>query len=127
MKELKDVLERQFLTDGNNTKADIDFYVAWKELCATGKTKNDDDVILDYIFQALTQKDLQLFLYWFYSLKELVRYALKYLITREAHVDDDLQDFMNKASPKGKDHFEKHYGNQPPLLQCVYVNLLSEV
>lgn len=126
-RKLKDVLERQFLTNGNNTKADIEFYVAWKELCATGKTKNNDDVILDYIFQTLTQKDLQLFLYWFYSLKELVRYALKYLIARKAHVDEDIQDFMNKASPKGKEHFAKHYGNQPPLLQCVYVNMLSEV
>ena len=127
LKELKDVLERQFLTNGNNTKADIDYYVAWKELCATGKTKNDDDLILEYIFQTLTQKDLQLFAYWFYSLRELIRYALKYLITREAHVDEDIQDFMNKASAKGKEHFEKYYGNQPPLLQCVYVNMLLEV
>ena len=127
LKELKDVLERQFLTDGKNTKADIEFNIAWKELCATGKTKNGDDVILEYIFQTLTPKDLQLFLYWFYSLKELVRYALKYLITREAFVDEDIQSFMSKASLKGKEHLAKHYGSQPPLLQCVYVNVLSEV
>ena len=110
-----------------NTETDVDYYVAWKELCATGKTKNDDDVILEYIFRTLTPKDLLWFLYWFYSLKELVRYMLKYLITREAHVDEDIQAFMSKASHKGKKHFEKYYGNQAPLLQCVYVNLLLEV
>ena len=127
LKEIKGVLKRQFLTDGTNTKTDIDFYIAWEELCATGKTKNGDDVILEYIFQTLTPKDLQLFLYWFYSLKELVRYALKYLITREAFVDEDIQNFVSKASLKGKEHLEKYYGNQPPLLQCVYVNMLLEV
>ncbi len=127
LKEIKGVLERQFLTDGTNTKTDIDFYIAWKELCSTGKTKNGDDVILEYILQTLTPRDLQLFLYWFYSLKELVRYALKYLITREAYVDEDIQNFKNKASLKGKEHLEKYYGSQPPLLQCVYVNMLSKV
>lgn len=127
LNELKVVLEKQFLTDGINTKSDIEFIIAWKELCATGKTQNGDDVILEYIFQTLTPKDLQLFLYWFYSLKELVRYALKYLITREAFVDEDIRNFMSKASLKGKDHLEKYYGSQPPLLQCVYVNMLSEV
>ncbi len=66
-------------------------------------------------------------MYWFYSLKELVRYALKYLITREAYVDEDIQNFISKASLKGKEHLEKYYGNQPPLLQCVYVNMLWEV
>lgn len=75
LKEIKGVLKRQFLTDGTNTKTDIDFYIAWEELCATGKTKNGDDVILEYILRTLTPKDLQLFLYWFYSLKELVRYT----------------------------------------------------
>lgn len=127
LKEIKGVLERQFLTDGTNTKIDIDFYVAWKELCATGKTKNDDDVILEYILRTLTSKDLLWFLYWFYSIKELIRYMLKYLITREAHIEEDIQDFMSKVSSKGKKHFEECYGNQPPLLQCVYVNMLSEV
>ena len=115
------------MTDGINTKSDIEFIIAWKELCATGKTKNDDDVILEYIFRTFTLKDLQLFLYWFYSMKELVRYALKYLIMREAYVDEYIHNFMSKASLKGKEHFEKYYGNQPPLLQCVYVNMLSEV
>lgn len=127
LKEIKGVLERQFLTDGTNTKTDVDYYVAWNELCATGKTKNDDDVILEYIFRTLTPIDLLWFLYWFYSLKELVRYMLKYLITREAHVDEDIRDFMSKASPKGKKHFEEYYGDKPPLLQCVYVNMLLEV
>ncbi len=127
LKELKVVLEKQFLTDGINSKIDIEFNITWKELCATGKTQNGDDVILEYIFQTLTQKDLQLFLYWFYSLKELVRYALKYLITHESFVDEDIRNFMSKASLKGKEHLEKYYGNQPPLLQCVYVNMLSEV
>lgn len=127
LKELKVVLEKQFLTDGINSKIDIEFNIAWKELCATGKTKNDDDVILEYIFRTFTLKDLQLFLYWFYSMKELVRYALKYLITRESYVDEDIHNFMSKASLKGKEHFEKYYGNQPPLLQCIYVNMLSEV
>ena len=127
LKELKVVLEKQYLTDGINTKSDIEFNIAWKELCTTGKTQNGDDVILEYIFQTLSLKDLQLFLYWFYSLKELVRYALKYLITRESFVDEDIQNFISKASLKGKEHLEKYYGNQPPLLQCVYVNMLSEV
>ncbi len=63
LNELKVVLEKQFLTDGINTKSDIEFIIAWKDLCATGKTQNGDDVILEYIFQALTPKDLQLFLY----------------------------------------------------------------
>ncbi len=60
-------------------------------------------------------------------MKELVRYALKYFITRESFVDKDIQNFMSKASLKGKEHLEKYYSNQPPLLQCVYVNMLSEV
>ncbi len=127
LKEINGILERQHLTDGINTETDIDYYVAWNELCATGKTKNDDDVILEYIFKMLTLKDLLWFLYWFYSLKELIRYMLKYLITRENHVDEDIQNFMSKASTKGKKHFEEHYGDKPPLLQCVYVNTLSEI
>ena len=127
LKEIKGVLERQHLTNGTNTKTDIDFYVAWKELCATGKTKNDDDVILEYILRTLTLEDLQLFVYWFYSLKELIRYMLKYLITREAHIEEDIQNFLSKASSKGKKHFEEYYRNQPPLLKCVYVNMLLEV
>ena len=52
---------------------------------------------------------------------------LKYLITREDHVDEDINNFLSKASTKGKEHFEKFYGNKPPLLQCVYVNMLSEI
>ena len=127
LKEIKGVLERQHLTNGTNTKTDIDFYVAWKELCATGKTKNDDDVILEYVLRTLTSEDLLWFLYWFYSIKELIRYMLKYLITREAHIEEDIQNFMSKASSNGKKHFEECYGNQPPLLQCVYINMLSEV
>lgn len=62
LNELKVVLEKQFLTDGINTKSDIEFIIAWKELCATGKTQNGDDVILEYIFQTLTPKDLVLVL-----------------------------------------------------------------
>ena len=127
LKELKVVLEKQLLTDGINTESDIEFNIAWKELCSTGKIQNGDDVILEYIFRTLTPKDLQLFLYWFYSLKELVRYALKYLITRETYIDEDIQTFISKASLKGKEHFTKYYGSQPPLLQCIYVNMLSEV
>ena len=106
LKEIKGVLKRQFLTDGTNTKTDIDFYIAWEELCATGKTKNGDDVILEYILRTLTPKDLQLFLYWFYSLKEL---AKRLKITEDEFLCKRFFPFLSIARLKRYKEFIKKY------------------
>lgn len=126
LKEINALLERQFLTDGDNSEADIDFYVAWNELCSTSKLSNDDDLLLTYILRFIDPDDLDEFLQWFYGLKELSRFILKYIITRVEFMYDDVQKFLIKASVEDKEHFEVYYADKPPILQCVYVNLLAE-
>jgi len=126
LKEINALLERQFLTDGDNSEADIDFYVAWNELCSTSKLSNDDDLLLTYILRFIDPDDLDGFLQWFYGLKELSRFILKYIITRAEFMYDDVQRFLSMASVEDKEHFEVYYADKPPILQCVYVNLLTE-
>lgn len=126
LKEINALLERQFLTDGDNSEADVNFYVAWNELCSTNKLSSDDDLLLIYVLRFLDPDDLDEFLQWFYGLKELSRFILKYIITRVEFMYDDVQRFLSKASVEDKEHFEEYYADKPPILQCVYVNLLAE-
>ena len=56
----------------------------------------------------------------------MCRYILKYFILREKYAQADVDDFLKTASEKGKRHFTEHYKSQPLLIQCVYVNLLTE-
>lgn len=126
LKEINAKLERQFLTDGDNTEADIDFYVAWNELCATGKTKDDYDVLIIFVLRFLAPDDLCLFLHWFYGLKELSRFIMKFIITRAECMADDIEKFSDGASAADGEHFDTYYADKPPIMQCVYVNLLPE-
>lgn len=126
LKYIYDLLETDRLNDGTRTPEEIEFEKKWQELLRTGKTKNDDDILLDHIFTCLYPDDLWQFLHWYYSFGELCRYMLRSLLLRENYVDEDIAAFLNTAGRKGRKHFEEYYSDKPPLVQCVYVNLLNE-
>ena len=121
-----DLVETERFNDGTRTAEEIRFEILWLELLRTGKTKNDDDIFVELILTSLHPDDLWLFLNWFYSVKEFCRYILKYLILRENYAQADVDSFLETASDKGKKHFTENYGDKPLLIQCVYINLLTE-
>ena len=63
------------------------------------------DVELEFILSRLNPKDLQHFMYWYYSFGELIRFSLAYYIYNEKDIEKNLLYYITNASDQEKNEF----------------------
>ena len=84
------------------------------------------DVELEFILSRLNPKDLQHFMYWYYSFGELIRFSLVYYIYNEKDIEKDLLYYITNASDQEIDWFKANYADEPVFVQIVYIRLITE-
>lgn len=84
------------------------------------------DVELEFILSRLNPKDLQHFMYWYYSFGELIRFSLAYYIYNEKDIEKDLTYYITNASDQEIDWFKSNYADEPVFVQIVYIRLITE-
>ena len=84
------------------------------------------DVELEFILSRLNPKDLQHFMYWYYSFGELIRFSLAYYIYNEKDIEKDLLYYTTNASDKEIEWFKANYADEPVFVQIVYIRLITE-
>lgn len=85
------------------------------------------DVEIEYVLSCLHPNDVVHFLHWYYSLGEFVRFSLSYYLYNETAIKSDMEDYLSKASDQELTWFNLNYANAAPLIQIVYVRLITEV
>lgn len=85
------------------------------------------DVEIEYVLSYLHPNDVAHFLHWYYSLGEFIRFSLSYYLYNETAIKSDMEDYLSKASDQELAWFNLNYANAAPLIQIVYVRLITEV
>ncbi len=85
------------------------------------------DVELSCLLHQLHPSDVLHFIYWFYTLGELVRYTLTYYLYDQESVEKEKAEYLSKASAQELAWFEKNYADKLLIIQIVYIRLISEV
>lgn len=85
------------------------------------------DVELEFILNNLHPDDIRHFMYWYYSFGELIRYSLAYFLYNEDKSEKETAEYLSKASDQELAWFQKNYADTVPLIQIVYIRLITEV
>ena len=85
------------------------------------------DVELEYVIGHLHPNDIAHFLYWYYSLGEFVRFVIKYYLYNQDAIEKETAEYLSKASEPELKWFNENYANELPLVQIVYIRLITEV
>lgn len=84
------------------------------------------DVELEFVLNFLHPDDIKHFMYWYYSFGEFIRYSLTYYIYNENKIKDEITEYLYKATDKELAWFKQNYLNAVPLVQIVYIRLITE-
>lgn len=84
------------------------------------------DVEIEFVIRGIFG-DLLPFINWFYSIGELCRYILRYYLFDEDKIKADIENYLSNAQDYEQKHFKDYYGEQPLIIQGVYVRLCMEV
>ena len=85
------------------------------------------DVELEYVIGHLHPNDIAHFLYWYYSLGEFVRFSIRYYLYNEDAIEKEKAEYLSKASAPELAWFNQNYADAVPLVQIVYIRLITEV
>ena len=85
------------------------------------------DVELEYVIGLLHPNDIAHFLYWYYSLGEFVRFIIKYYLYNQDAIEKETAEYLSKASEPELKWFNENYADELPLVQIVYIRLITEV
>ena len=85
------------------------------------------DVELEFVLNFLHPEDIKHFMYWYYSFGEFIRYSLTYYIYNEDKIKDEITEYLYKATEQELAWFKQNYLNSAPLVQIVYIRLITEV
>ena len=85
------------------------------------------DVEIEYILSYLHPNDVAHFMYWYYSLGEFVRFAIRYYLYNEEAIERDKSEYLSKASDQELAWYLQNYADAVPLVQIVYIRLITEV
>ena len=85
------------------------------------------DVELEFVLNFLHPDDIKHFMYWYYSFGEFIRYSLTYYIYNEDTIKEEITEYLYKATDKELAWFKQNYLNAVPLVQIVYIRLITEV
>lgn len=85
------------------------------------------DVEMEYVLRYLHPNDIVHFLYWYYSLGEFVRFSIRYYLYNEDAIEKEKAEYLSKASDQELAWFNQNYANAVPLVQIVYIRLITEV
>lgn len=95
LERLLDLIEVERLNDGNRTKKEIEFELAWKKFIYSYKMPKDIDVILETFKYLIGERMLEELLVYFYSFREYYRYAYRILYLYEYYPEDDVLGLIN--------------------------------
>ena len=85
------------------------------------------DVEMEYVLGHLHPNDIAHFLYWYYSLGEFVRFSIRYYLYNEELLEKEKAEYLSKASDQELAWFLQNYADAVPLVQIVYIRLITEV
>ena len=95
LERLLDLIEFERLNDGNHTKKEIEFELAWKKFIYSHKMPKDIDVILETFNYLIGERMLEELLIYFYSFREYYRYAYRLLYLYEYNPEADVLGLVN--------------------------------
>lgn len=98
----------------------------WKRFVKKGYMPDHVDVEIEYALFQLSA-DLSVFLHWFYSASELIRFATKSYLFGNNKMEAEIADYLNTASEEEKQHFIYNYGEQPVIVQALYIRFIIEI
>lgn len=84
------------------------------------------DVELEFVISRLHPDDINHFLHWYYSFGEFIRYSLTYYIYNEDKMNEEITEYLYKASDRELYWFMQNYSKEVPLVQIVYIRLIDE-
>ena len=99
----------------------------WKQFSSKLAMPMFLDIELDYVIGCLHPNDIAHFLYWYYSIGELVRYMLTYYLYKEEDIAKEKAIYLSKATDQELAWFYANYEDEVPLVQIVYIRLIDEV
>lgn len=109
----------------DNTPDDI-VWKLWQIFMRDYELPDFLDVEMEFVIRGLFG-DLLPFINWFYSIGELCRYILRYYLFDEDKIRQDIEKYLSTATQEEQEHFKDYYGEQPLIIQGVYVRLCMEV
>lgn len=85
------------------------------------------DVEMEYVLSYLHPNDVSQFMFWYYSLGEFVRFAIRYYLYNEEAIERDKSEYLSKASDQELAWYLQNYADAVPLVKIVYIRLITEV
>ena len=85
------------------------------------------DVELEYVIGRLHPNDIAHFLYWYYSLGEFVRFVIQYYLYNQDSIEKETAEYLSKVSEPELKWFNENYADELPLVQIVYIRLITEI
>ncbi|MBQ6979825.1 MAG: hypothetical protein IJQ07_04200 [Clostridia bacterium] len=85
------------------------------------------DVELEFVLNFLHPEDIKHFMYWYYSFGEFIRSSLTYYIYKEDKIKEEITEYLYNATEQELAWFKQNYLNAVPLVQIVYIRLITEV
>lgn len=85
------------------------------------------DVELEYVIGLLHPNDIAHFLYWYYSLGEFVRFVIQYYLYNQDSIEKETAEYLSKVSEPELKWFNENYADELPLVQIVYIRLITEI
>jgi hypothetical protein len=82
---------------------------------------------MEYVLSYLHPNDVAHFMFWYYSLGEFVRFAIRYYLYDEEAIEKDKSEYLSKASDQELAWYLQNYADAVPLVQIVYIRLITEV
>lgn len=95
LERLLGLIEVERLNDGNRTKKEIEFEVAWKKFIYSHKMPKDIDVIFETFNYLIGERMYEELLIYFYSFREYYRYAYRLLYLYEYNPEADVLELIN--------------------------------
>lgn len=144
----KQIAKQLNVTQGyvSTIKAQAQYNYDYLEYCSAVKTRDGEfiwkcwnlftkklempmflDVEMEYVFRYIHPNDTVHFMHWYYSLGEFIRFSLNYYIYNEPEIEKDKQEYLSKASDQELAWFNQNYADSVPLVQIVYIRLITEV
>ena len=128
LERLLGLIEVERLNDGNRTKKEIEFELAWKKFIYSHKMSKDIDVILETFNYLIGERMLEELLVYFYSFREYYHYAYKLLYLYKYNSEDDVLGLINVLPLIfRKIFYYQKLDEQADVFIWLYYNLVTEL
>ncbi len=119
---------KEKVTNAELKKASPEAYVrkCWDIFLDTGTMPDYLDVELEFVIRWLLL-DLLPFAHWYYGVGEFCSHLMTYSLFDEDKIKEDIAKYEEIVDGEERLHFEEYYGERPPIVQAVYVRLMTEM